>query len=124
MGVIVLIESKKLVQYIASVCEDKLAKDIIVLDMNQVSLIADYFLICQGSNERQVQSIAKAIRDSLGEKEVEVRHMEGVEHGRWIVVDVGNIVCHIFHEDERSYYNLERLWGDASEVKLEIGQEG
>lgn len=117
-------KSKQLVQFIAEACGDKLAKDIVVLDMNEVSIIADYFLICHGSNERQVQAIAKAIRDSFGEKGVDVKRMEGNEHGRWIIVDTGDIVCHVFHEEERSYYNLERLWGDATEVPLRIGLEG
>lgn len=119
-----MITNKELIQVIAEACDDKLAEDIIVLDMDQVSLVADYFLICHGNNERQVQAIAKAIRDSFGDQDIPVKRMEGSEHGRWIVVDTGDIVCHVFHKNERSYYNLERLWGDATRVQLRIGQEG
>ncbi|MBP2078130.1 ribosome silencing factor [Oceanobacillus polygoni] len=117
-------KNKEIIDLIAEACDDKRAEDIIALDMNQVSLVADYFLICHGSNERQVQAIARAIKDVMDEKGIEVNRMEGFESARWILVDVGDIVCHIFHKDERNYYNLERLWGDASRVALQLGQEG
>lgn len=117
-------DSKELLQDIANACDDKRAENIIALDMNQVSLIADYFLICHGNNERQVQAIARAIKETVEEKDLPVKRMEGFEQARWILVDLGNIVCHVFHQDERTYYNLERLWGDAKEVPLQVGQEG
>jgi ribosome-associated protein len=117
-------DNKKLVQIIADACDDKRAENIIALDMNQVSLVADYFLICHGNTERQVQSIARGIKDKMDEEQVSVSRMEGFEQARWILIDVGDIVCHVFHKDERSYYNLERLWGDATQVPLHIGQEG
>ncbi|MCM3738674.1 ribosome silencing factor [Oceanobacillus luteolus] len=117
-------DNKQIVQLIADACDDKRAEDIIALDMNQVSLVADYFLICHGSTERQVQAIARGIKDKMDEHQIDVRRMEGFEQARWILIDVGDIVCHVFHKDERSYYNLERLWGDAEEVALHIGQEG
>ncbi len=117
-------ENTQLIQEIADACDDKRAEDIIVLNMNQVSLVADYFLICHGSSERQVQAIARSIKDRAEELgNMEVKRMEGLEQGRWVLVDLGDIVCHVFHKDERSYYNLERLWGDAAQVKLNIGNE-
>lgn len=117
-------DNKELVQIIAEACDDKRAEDIIALDMNEVSLVADYFIICHGSTERQVQAIAKGIKEKMDELDVNMGRMEGMEQSRWILLDIGDIVCHIFHKDERSYYNLERLWGDAAEVSLHIGQEG
>lgn len=116
--------NKETVQLIAEACDDKRAENIIALDMNQVSLVADYFLICHGNTERQVQSIARGIKEKMEENNISVRRMEGFEQARWVLIDVGDIVCHVFHKDERSYYNLERLWGDAAEVPLHIGQEG
>lgn len=115
-------DSKEMLKFIAKTCDDKQAKDIVGLDMNNVSLIADYFLICHASNPRQVQAIAKAIKDSLVEIDISINHTEGMDQGKWIVVDTGYILCHIFQEEERSYYNLERLWGDASKVSLELAQ--
>ncbi|MDO6448185.1 ribosome silencing factor [Oceanobacillus profundus] len=117
-------KNKEIIDLIAEACDDKRAEDIIALDMNQVSLVADYFLICHGNNERQVQAIARGIKDVMDENGIHVKRIEGFESARWILVDVGDIVCHIFHKDERNYYNLERLWGDASRVALQLGQEG
>ncbi|HEY4601309.1 MAG TPA: ribosome silencing factor [Cerasibacillus sp.] len=117
-------ETKELLHIVAKSCDDKHAENMIALDMKGISFIADYFLICEGTNERQVQAIAKGIKDSLAEKGLNVDRIEGLEHARWVLVDLGSIVCHVFHKDERSYYNLERLWGDAPQVPLQIGQEG
>ncbi|WP_010650964.1 ribosome silencing factor [Oceanobacillus massiliensis] len=117
-------ENKQLVEIIAEACDDKRAEDIIALDMNQVSLVADYFLICHGNTERQVQAIARGIKEAMDEKGIDVKRIEGLEQARWVLVDIGDIVCHVFHKDERHYYNLERLWGDAAQVPLQLGQEG
>lgn len=117
-------ENKEIVQLIAEACDDKRAEDIIAMDMQQVSLIADYFVICHGNNERQVQSIAREIKDRMDENDISVKRMEGFEQARWVLVDCGDVVCHIFHKDERNYYNLERLWGDANRIPLQIGLEG
>lgn len=111
-------EEKELVQAIANTCDDKRARNIIALDMHDVSYVANYFLICHGDNEKQVQAIALAIKDEAGAKGFDIQRLEGYEQGRWILVDIGGILCHVFHADERRYYNLERLWGDAPEVTL------
>lgn len=116
--------SKELVQLIARACDDKRAEDIVALDMQDVSLMADYFLVCHGSNERQVQAIARGIKDTMNESDVQIKRMEGFDQARWILVDLDDIVCHIFHKDERHYYNLERLWGDASRVDLYVNENG
>ncbi|MEN1969336.1 ribosome silencing factor [Lentibacillus sp. N15] len=117
-------ETLELLEKVAKACDDKRAEDMVALDMKEVSLVADYFLICHGSNERQVQAIARSIKDAVEEEGMSLQRLEGFEQARWILVDIGNIVCHIFHKDERSYYNLERLWGDATRVQLNIGEEG
>ncbi|QHS22830.1 ribosome silencing factor [Virgibacillus sp. MSP4-1] len=112
-------ESKDLLQIVAAASEDKQGKDIVALDMKDVSLIADYFLICHGNNERQVQSIAREIKDKVEESGLDVKKLEGYEQARWVLVDLDDVVCHIFHKEERNYYNLERLWGDAQRVPEE-----
>lgn len=98
--------------------DDKHAEDIIVLDMKGISLIADYFLICHGNSDKQVQTIAREIKEKAQENGFEVKRLEGYDEARWILVDLGDIVAHVFHRDERSYYNLERLWGDAPSLNL------
>jgi ribosome-associated protein len=112
----------EILELAAEACDDKRAEDIIALDLAQVSLVADYFLICHATNERQVQAIARAIKDKMEEENISVRRLEGFDQARWVLVDLGDVVCHVFHKDERQYYNLERLWGDAAQVPLEVGQ--
>ncbi len=113
-------DSKQLVDLVAKACDDKRAEDIVILDMNEVSLIAEYFLICEGTNERQVQAIAREVKDLADEQDINVKRMEGFDQARWILVDLGDIVCHIFHRDERNYYNLEKLWGDAPQLEVKL----
>lgn len=93
--------------------DDKRGEDIVALNMKGISLLADYFVIAEGSSERQVQAIAREIKDKAEEQGYTVNKMEGFDGARWILVDMGDVVAHIFHKDERAYYNLERLWGDA-----------
>ncbi|KQL20590.1 ribosome silencing factor [Cytobacillus solani] len=93
--------------------DDKRAEQIVALNMKGISLIADYFLICHGNSDKQVQAIAKEMKEKAEELGYFVKRMEGFDEARWILVDFGDVVAHIFHRDERGYYNLERLWGDA-----------
>ncbi|UOQ86082.1 ribosome silencing factor [Gracilibacillus salinarum] len=113
-------DSKQLADQVAKACDDKRAEDIVIMDMKNVSLIADYFLICQGTNERQVQAIAREVKDFAQEEEIEVKRLEGFDQARWVLVDLGDVVCHIFHRDERQYYNLEKLWGDAPQLEVKL----
>ena len=100
--------------------DDKRAEDIVVLNMQGISLLADYFLICHGNSDRQTQAIAREIADAAHKAGFPVIRMEGFDAARWILVDLGDVVCHVFHKDERQYYNLERLWGDAPEKFIAV----
>ncbi|MCS0786643.1 ribosome silencing factor [Cytobacillus pseudoceanisediminis] len=103
----------KLLMTAVKAADDKRAEDITVLNMKGISLISDYFVICHGNSDKQVQAIAREMKEKSEEHGFAVKRMEGFDEARWILVDMGDIVAHIFHKDERSYYNLERLWGDA-----------
>ncbi|MBS4209043.1 ribosome silencing factor [Bacillus sp. FJAT-50079] len=105
--------TKELLKTVVKAADDKRAEDIVVLNMEGISLIADYFMICHGNSDKQVQAIARELREAAHEAGIEVKSMEGFDEAKWVLVDMGNIIAHIFHRDERSYYNLERLWGDA-----------
>lgn len=107
-----------LLQVAYNAAENKKAEDIVVLNMEGISLLADYFVICTGNSDRQVQSIAKEIMDKAHEEGHEVKSMEGFDSARWILVDLGDVVAHVFHKDERSYYNLERLWREAPQMEI------
>jgi ribosome-associated protein len=99
--------------------DDKKAENIVVLNMQGISLIADYFVICHGNSDKQVQAIAREVKEKTEEKGLFVKRMEGFDEARWILIDLGEVIVHIFHRDERSYYNLERLWGDAPQVDVQ-----
>lgn len=92
---------------------DKKAENIRVLCLRPVSDFADYFLICTGSNDRQVQAIADAVQDSLRAEGVRPLHVEGERVGAWVLVDYGDLVVHVFQPEPRGFYGLERLWSDA-----------
>ena len=111
---------QSLVELAYNAADDKRAEDIVVLDMKGVSLISDYFLICHGNSDKQVQAIARELKDRAEEHGYNVKRLEGFDQARWVLVDLGDVVAHVFHKEERGYYNLERLWGDASYV--EVGQ--
>ena len=102
--------------------DEKKGQDIVVLNMEGVSLIADQFIICHANSERQVQAIAREVADQASKNEFEVKRVEGLDNGRWVLVDLGDVVVHVFHKDERGYYNLERLWGDAPFLNMEVGK--
>ncbi len=114
-----MMEEKQLINLAAKAADDKRAEDIVALDMNGVSLISDYFLICHGNSEKQVQAIAKEIKDQALEHGMDVKRLEGYDQARWVLVDLGSVIVHIFHKDERNYYNLEKLWGDAPHLALD-----
>lgn len=98
---------------IASAASDKKAFDIQILDMTNISLITDYFIICSANSTTQVKAIADNIEEKLAENGIKLLHREGYNEARWILLDYGSSVVHIFVEDERRFYNIERLWGDA-----------
>ena len=107
------------VRHAARVALDKRALDLVVLDVQGVSGIADYFLVCSGGSATHIQTIADAIRDELRSQGVRPRHTEGVPESGWVLLDYGTVLVHVFLEDTRVYYALERLWGDAPLLSIE-----
>jgi ribosome-associated protein len=105
--------NQELLKIAVKAADDKRAEDILALNMQGISLIADYFIICHGNSDKQVQAIAREIKAKAEENGYNVRRMEGFDEATWILIDLGDVVAHVFHRDERSYYKLERLWGDA-----------
>lgn len=115
--------NETLLQVAYKAIDDKRGEDIVVLNMQGISLLADYFIIAEGSSERQVQAMARELKEKAEEAGFDVRKMEGFDTGRWILVDMGDVVAHVFHKDERGYYNLERLWGDAPQLDVAVENE-
>ncbi|MCK8825194.1 ribosome silencing factor [Fuchsiella alkaliacetigena] len=108
---------EEIVSLIAETAADKKALDIAVLDLEGISILTDYFIICSGKTDVQVKAIARAIEEKMEVKlDRLVERKEGAEQGKWILLDYGDIIVHIFRQQERKYYQLERLWGDAKRV--------
>ncbi|AJY76253.1 ribosome silencing factor [Paenibacillus beijingensis] len=112
------INSDQLVQLTVAAAEDKKAGNIVALNLKEISLVADYFVICHGNSDTQVQAIATEIRKRAEEKGARLRGLEGMDTARWVLIDLGDVVVHVFHRDERDYYNIERLWSDAKVVEF------
>ena len=100
--------------------ENRKALDLRVLELGAISSLTDYFLICSGTNERQVQAIADGVVEKLRADKVRPHHVEGYSPGRWILLDYGDFVVHVFDESTRAYYALEKLWADAPDVTAEF----
>ncbi|MGH7966813.1 MAG: ribosome silencing factor [Candidatus Binatia bacterium] len=97
---------------------DKKAYDLVILEVSAFTSVADYFLICTGRSDVQVQSICRAIEESLATSGVKPLAVEGFTHGQWVLMDFGDVVVHIFYETVRSFYNLEGLWAQAPQRAL------
>ena len=105
---------------IAGLAEEKLAQDIVILDMRPVCAYTDYFVVCSGQNSRQTKSIVDEVRYGLkhGEEQILPHTVEGEREGNWIVADYLDVVLHVFTPDARAYYRLEELWGDVPSVEV------
>ena len=110
--------SQELTAGIAAALEKK-AEDVIVLDLSKTSAFTDFFVICTGTNVRQVQAIADGVREAIGKTGAKPALMEGYDRGEWILIDYFDFIFHVFLRATREFYNLERLWGDAE--KIEVG---
>lgn len=93
--------------------EEKKARDVQVINISNISILADYFVICNGTSTTHIKAMADEVEFKLGEMGYQYLHKEGYNSARWILLDYGDIVVHIFHEEDRSFYNLERLWSDG-----------
>ena len=110
------LESAEIAKVLVDAAADKKANDITLLDIRDMSVIADYFVICTGANSRQIRAIASAIEDKMSELGVSARGREGDADTGWLLLDFGDIIVHIFGPMEREFYRLERLWSGAPTV--------
>ncbi|HFE5122286.1 TPA: ribosome silencing factor [Staphylococcus aureus] len=105
--------SQELLAIAVDAIDNKKGEDTISLEMKGISDMTDYFVVTHGNNERQVQAIARAVKEVANEQNIEVKCMEGYNEARWILIDLADVVVHVFHKDERNYYNIEKLYQDA-----------
>jgi ribosome-associated protein len=107
---------KEIALLAAEAAEDKKAKAVKILEVKDLTSIADYFVICSGNSETQVNAIANGIEEDLKEKDIVPQKIAGSQESQWILLDYADIIIHVFHKDKRKYYEIERLWADAKEI--------
>lgn len=108
--------SKEMAILAARSMDAKKGSKITVLKLEDLTVITDYFVVGTGNSRAQTQALADAARDALEDAGFTISRVEGFQEGRWILLDFGAVIIHIFQEDERSFYNLERLWADAPQL--------
>ena len=109
---------KEMARLACKALEDKKAVDIKVIDIEKVSILADYFIIASGTNRNQVQAMADNAEEILGRAGYEPRQIEGYQNANWILMDYGDLVIHIFDQENRLFYDLERIWRDGQSLSI------
>lgn len=112
-------DSKQLLEMVVKAADGRRAEDITALKVDQVSPMADYFVIMTGGSNRQVQAIVNAIVEMAHENGIEINSVEGKRTAQWVLVDLGDVVVHVFREETRHFYNLEKLWSQAPLVSVD-----
>ena len=110
-------ESREMAKLAVKALEDKKGEEIRVIDISDVSVLADYFIIANGSNTNQVQALCDNVTEVLGRAGVHSRQVEGYETANWILLDFGDVIVHVFDKENRLFYDLERIWRDGKLVE-------
>lgn len=113
-----IIDSQQILEIAVKAADTKHAEDLVALNVQEISLLADYFFICQANSERQINAIVDEIIEQEAKHQVAIKRVEGKESGKWVLIDLGDVIVHVFQTAERSFYNLEKLWSDAPMVDL------
>lgn len=111
--------SKKMAKLAYHALEEKKGEDITVIEIKDISIIADYFIIANGSNSSQVDALVNSVKEVLGKEGFEPKRVEGIRSASWILMDYGDLIVHVFSKEDRLFYNLERIWRDGKTVSKE-----
>lgn len=114
---------RKIVDEILTTVSDKQGQEPVVLDLQGISPLCDYFIISSAPSVRQVKAIADAVKDRLEELDVQLLRQEGLREGRWILLDYGDLVVHVFVTEDRDHYRLERIWKDAPTLDIDTDSD-
>lgn len=112
-------DSMEMAKLVINALEDKKAEDIKVIDISEVSVLADYFIIAGGNNHSQIQALSNHVEEKLGREGHPVKQIEGYDTANWILMDFGDVIVHIFDKENRLLYDLERIWRDGKPVSKE-----
>lgn len=111
-------KSKQMAQLVIQALEDKKAEDIKVIDISEVSVIADYFIIANGTNRSQIQALADNVDETLGKAGFPLKQMEGYQNANWVLLDFEDVIVHVFDKENRLFYDLERIWRDGKFIDI------
>ncbi len=114
-----MIDTNQLAGIAAAALEEKKGEDLRILDIREISSLADYFLIASGKNKNQIQAMADEVEEKLEKAGFTLKHKEGYEEAAWILMDYRDVVIHIFDRENREFYQLEKIWGDAKTIDKE-----
>ncbi len=109
-------KSKEMAKLAIHALEDKKAEEIRVIDISEVSVIADYFIIANGTNKSQIQALSDNVEETLGKAGYPMRQIEGYQNANWVLLDFHDVIIHIFDKENRLYYDLERIWRDGKPI--------
>ena len=112
-------QSKEMAKLAYAALSDKKGEDIKILNISEVTVLADYFIIASGSNRNQVQAMADNVEEVLAKEGAEPKQIEGYQSGNWILLDYQDVIVHIFDQENRLFYDLERIWRDGKNISLE-----
>lgn len=112
-------ESRLMAKLAYEALEDKKGEDIKIIDISQISVLADYFLIANGSNENQVKALVESVEEKLEAEGYTIKQREGYGLGSWVLLDFGEIIVHVFDRENRLFYDLERIWRDGKTIEVE-----
>ena len=112
-------QSKLMAKLACKALDDKKGEDIKVIDISQISVMADYFVIANGNSDSQVRALVENVEDELSKEGFEVKQREGYGLGNWVLLDFGAIIVHVFDKENRLFYDLERIWRDGNSVDIE-----
>ena len=111
--------SKKMAEIAIDALEDRKGEDIRVIDISEISTLADYFIIAAGTNRNQVQALADNVQEKLGRAGYMSKNVEGYDSANWILIDFGDIIVHVFDSENRLFYDLERIWRDGKLIEAD-----
>lgn len=112
-------KAKEMARLAYQALDEKKAADISIIDIGEISVLADYFIIASGTNRNQVQALADNVEEQLGKAGYEVRQTEGYRSANWVLMDYGDIIVHVFDSENRLFYDLERIWSDGKTIRPE-----
>lgn len=115
--------SEQMAMEIVKILDEKKARDIKLLSVRDKTVLTDYFVICSGTSNTQIKSLAGEVEYKMGELGITPLGTEGYEAGTWVAIDFAHVIVHIFNRDQREFYKLEKLWADAEEIPLQLSEE-